>query len=299
MNERLRPCPFCGGEAAVKTDRRWPDGCGDSPVEAHEAVCQNMDCIIYGADSVYYLTEAEAIAAWNMRAADKPETFHDEFYDCESKIDKAVPQGADGNLDQAQVEWLRCMPDGWDGTPPVVPVDRDETHVELVSDIRRWSGVNTFRHDGFQPLRQHRFVKVMEFINRQAAITERECTKKWQHIAEDRDRAEMERDDLKAERDEWKAKAEQASESYLDAKSDRDKWKAKAAEEAANAEGHWKNANNIAEECAARARALDMQLENIHNLEHERDDLRRQVSELRELNDSLHARIESAMEVLS
>jgi hypothetical protein len=33
-------------------------------------------------------------------------------------IDKGVPQGADGNLDQAQVDWLRLMPDGWDGTAP-------------------------------------------------------------------------------------------------------------------------------------------------------------------------------------
>ena len=33
-------------------------------------------------------------------------------------IDKGLPQGADGNLDKAQVDWLRLMPDGWDGTAP-------------------------------------------------------------------------------------------------------------------------------------------------------------------------------------
>jgi dynactin complex subunit len=31
-------------------------------------------------------------------------------------IDKAIPQGFDGHLDHAQEEWLRLMPDGWDGT---------------------------------------------------------------------------------------------------------------------------------------------------------------------------------------
>lgn len=30
-------------------------------------------------------------------------------------IDKAIPQGADGNLDKAQIDWLRMMPDGWNG----------------------------------------------------------------------------------------------------------------------------------------------------------------------------------------
>lgn len=33
-------------------------------------------------------------------------------------IDKGAPQGADGNLDQAQVDWLQLMPDGLDGTAP-------------------------------------------------------------------------------------------------------------------------------------------------------------------------------------
>ena len=37
-----------------------------------------------------------------------------------ASVDKGVPQGADGNLDQSQVDWLRFMPDGWDGTPPTL-----------------------------------------------------------------------------------------------------------------------------------------------------------------------------------
>lgn len=30
-------------------------------------------------------------------------------------IDKAIPQGQHGHLDYSQEEWLRLMPDGWDG----------------------------------------------------------------------------------------------------------------------------------------------------------------------------------------
>ena len=29
--------------------------------------------------------------------------------------DKSITQGLDGHLDHAQEEWLRLMPDGWDG----------------------------------------------------------------------------------------------------------------------------------------------------------------------------------------
>lgn len=35
-------------------------------------------------------------------------------------VDKGIPQGDGGNLDQSQVDWLRLMPDGWDGTPPTL-----------------------------------------------------------------------------------------------------------------------------------------------------------------------------------
>ena len=33
-------------------------------------------------------------------------------------IDKGIPQGADGQLDQSQIDWLRLMPDGWDPNMP-------------------------------------------------------------------------------------------------------------------------------------------------------------------------------------
>lgn len=43
-------------------------------------------------------------------------------------VNKTSPQGQDGHLDQSQVDWLSFMPDGWDGTPPVVPRhDQDAT----------------------------------------------------------------------------------------------------------------------------------------------------------------------------
>lgn len=44
-------------------------------------------------------------------------------------VDKSKPQGANGHLDLAQEEWLRLMPDGWDGinaTP--------EGYIELPKD---------------------------------------------------------------------------------------------------------------------------------------------------------------------
>lgn len=135
---------------------------------------------------------AEAVAKWNARAADDPEVYHDDFYDCESIIDKAEPQGADGNLDQSQVDWLRFMPDGWDGTPPVVPGSRDsddgDSREKIEADI----------YEYFTPMNHRIYNKRLHgWLDRQAAITERECARKWQHIAEDRDRAEMERDELR------------------------------------------------------------------------------------------------------
>ncbi len=62
----LRSCPFCGGEAKLKHDHRWPYGC-DRAIDACIVVCTNMDCNIYDADGVYYRTEAEAVKAWNTR----------------------------------------------------------------------------------------------------------------------------------------------------------------------------------------------------------------------------------------
>lgn len=67
MSELL-PCPFCGGEAHIQVSKRWPDD-AEAAVDGYTAVCQNIDCIMGGNDEWWAETEAEAIEAWNTRAA--------------------------------------------------------------------------------------------------------------------------------------------------------------------------------------------------------------------------------------
>ena len=64
-------------------------------------------------------------------------------------VDKGEPQGADGNLDRSQIDWLRFMPDGWDGTPPTLGcgkltaeqvrdlIKRHSMAVDYVGNVRR------------------------------------------------------------------------------------------------------------------------------------------------------------------
>ena len=51
-NDRLLPCPFCGGEAKVN---KWEGG--------FKVLCQKVFCAVLGP----YNTEQEAIDAWNTR----------------------------------------------------------------------------------------------------------------------------------------------------------------------------------------------------------------------------------------
>lgn len=64
--EELKPCPFCGEFPTLKHDLRYPQGYDDS-IHASEVICENLDCPIYNADNTYYLTDEEAIEAWNRR----------------------------------------------------------------------------------------------------------------------------------------------------------------------------------------------------------------------------------------
>ena len=63
---KLKPCPFCGGEARLQKDIRYPRPKRE-PKEAWEVVCDNWDCPIYHADTRYSLSEKEAIKKWNRR----------------------------------------------------------------------------------------------------------------------------------------------------------------------------------------------------------------------------------------
>ena len=58
--KKLQPCPFCGGEAIMKIQRHIPKGYEYTPT------CKKTSCA--GRLTKKWLTEAEAIEAWNKRA---------------------------------------------------------------------------------------------------------------------------------------------------------------------------------------------------------------------------------------
>jgi hypothetical protein len=57
----LKPCPFCPSPPV----RTW-----DHDARVYSAGCFNTDCPVR--PMAYGLTQAEADAAWNTRAAEKP-----------------------------------------------------------------------------------------------------------------------------------------------------------------------------------------------------------------------------------
>ena len=73
MNKiELKTCPFCGGKAELKQDIRYPKSgeyAGES-VKAYEIICPNYDCAIYNADNTYFLSEEDAVKAWNTRQSE-------------------------------------------------------------------------------------------------------------------------------------------------------------------------------------------------------------------------------------
>lgn len=50
-------------------------------------------------------------------------------------IDKAIPQGQDGHLDHCQEEWLRLMPDGWDGTDYVAENTKLRGVIDEITEV--------------------------------------------------------------------------------------------------------------------------------------------------------------------
>ena len=66
MSEELRPCPFCGRDAATNIQRRWAD---DDEIITHGVNCCWCNAQLGGSPFGGYQTEELAVAAWNRRAA--------------------------------------------------------------------------------------------------------------------------------------------------------------------------------------------------------------------------------------
>ena len=65
----LKPCPFCGEAPIVQRDVRYPRP-RRTAKQAWEIICDNPECIIFDADTRYFLRCSDAIAAWNTRASE-------------------------------------------------------------------------------------------------------------------------------------------------------------------------------------------------------------------------------------
>ena len=64
MMSDLKPCPFCGGRASIGQTKK-------SLRNQYAVQCINSRCIAYRLGNpfvMHYLSEAEAIEAWNRRA---------------------------------------------------------------------------------------------------------------------------------------------------------------------------------------------------------------------------------------
>jgi len=65
MSERLKPCPFCGGEIIVK---KYEDTGGDYC--EHYLSHESNGCVLEGIDIMEFKTKQESIDAWNTRTED-------------------------------------------------------------------------------------------------------------------------------------------------------------------------------------------------------------------------------------
>lgn len=98
-NEKLKPCPFCGGEAVVHTlGTGYMVECLECAVRT---VCEN--------------TKAEAIAAWNGRASVKQNA---EMLDTNS----VASSGVNAKLTYADIERM-VKPLDWDGDTATLRLD--------------------------------------------------------------------------------------------------------------------------------------------------------------------------------
>ena len=65
MKIELKPCPFCGEIPIVVKDKRYPGN--SNGIDAWHIECRNYECVIYGADGVYFRTRKAALIHWNRR----------------------------------------------------------------------------------------------------------------------------------------------------------------------------------------------------------------------------------------
>ncbi len=61
MDNNLKPCPFCGGEGKLQTT-----SLGTKKIPAHW-----VRCVLCLGETAVYVTEDEAVSAWNRRTNDK------------------------------------------------------------------------------------------------------------------------------------------------------------------------------------------------------------------------------------
>jgi hypothetical protein len=62
--EKLLPCPLCGGEAAITENI-----CRAKNAERkYHAACNNYGCDLYGGLKTWHRFKSDAIDAWNKRA---------------------------------------------------------------------------------------------------------------------------------------------------------------------------------------------------------------------------------------
>lgn len=63
MEDRLKPCPFCGGEARVEEHKFWNDITRSFDIKTYSVVCDECSSTSFQ----HYRIKQEAIKAWNTR----------------------------------------------------------------------------------------------------------------------------------------------------------------------------------------------------------------------------------------
>ncbi len=104
MDNVLKPCPFCGGEAQIWDNGKWEPvmdeggayiDCDIQSPDIFGVQCQKCCCQLIG-----YATEAESIAAWNRRAdpESKPLTLDEIILRCTPKAAELLKSGQLGAI---------------------------------------------------------------------------------------------------------------------------------------------------------------------------------------------------------